>query len=302
MIMDRLVYGCARLTGGASAGASRRLLRDCLAAGIRHFDTAPSYGIGTAEEVVGDVLAGHPDARITAKVGSLRPSHAVARTYARALKGLLKRRASPLRDDFTPPEPNRRGGGYDFSRVAMERSLARSLHALRRERVDVLLLHEVYPADIDEKKLSFLADARTRGTAGAVGYSNGATADLTMTAAMPDGYVGQAAATPAMVTGANILHAPEFLHNIANTTLYSARNDAAFARWLDQAVARIPAAVADRRTAAIAAGYARLHGLLPNRGLIFASIDPDRLAAFLGAIRHIDAELGAAAFADQVRS
>ena len=56
MLTQRLVLGCGHLTGGASTAESRRLLEHAKDGGIGHFDPAPSYGIGTAEDVVGQVF------------------------------------------------------------------------------------------------------------------------------------------------------------------------------------------------------------------------------------------------------
>lgn len=291
MIADRLIYGCARLTGGVSTPVSRRLVEACLAAGVRHFDSAPSYGMGTAEAVLGSALDGRPDVRVTAKVGSTRPRFAGLRTYARALKGMVRERGSPLRDSFAPLTVTPRAGD-GWTREAMERSIDRSRRALRRERFDLLLLHEICPADIDEGLLAFLADMRARGVAAAVGYSTGAALDSAAVARAPVELVGQSGVTLAMLNGERIGGEPAFLHSIANTVLFGQRTDATFGRWLVTASALIPESVVDRRTATITAGFARLRALWPDRGLIFASIDPGRLAAFLAAVAHVDRHVG----------
>src|SRR5262245_41098050 len=65
----RLGLGCARIFGGDELRSSARLVEAALRAGITHFDTAPSYGNGTSEAVLGEVLSGVNDATIATKIG-----------------------------------------------------------------------------------------------------------------------------------------------------------------------------------------------------------------------------------------
>lgn len=297
MLIDSLIYGCARLTGGASARSSRRLIETCLAAGIRHFDTAPSYGLGTAEAVLGSVLTDRSDIRVTVKLGSARPRWGRLLTYARALKGAARPRVSPLRDDFVPASPAAAGDAPLLSPEGMRRSLDHSRRALRRDRFDLLLLHEITPDRIDQRHIDLLEEERRDGRAEAVGWSTGAVVDRSLLDRTPAGWLCQASVRPEMLSGGADRGEPLYLHSVANVTLFRQRTDAGFGRWMTSAADLIPEAVADRRTAAIAAVYARLHAVSPDRGLLFASIDPHRLRAFLTAIGHIDAHVGVAAFA-----
>ena len=50
---DRLGFGCGRLRAGLEERNSRRLIEAALERGIRYFDTAPSYGDGASERVLG---------------------------------------------------------------------------------------------------------------------------------------------------------------------------------------------------------------------------------------------------------
>ena len=53
-------YGTSGLNGGWSRRSSLALLEAAVDSGIRHSDTAPLYGLGSAEDVVGEFLARHP--------------------------------------------------------------------------------------------------------------------------------------------------------------------------------------------------------------------------------------------------
>lgn len=73
--MGKLVYGCWQLGGGDSwSGLTRQAAGDCvraaLDAGVRVFDTAPIYGNGVSEEVLGAALgAGRGNREIVTKFG-----------------------------------------------------------------------------------------------------------------------------------------------------------------------------------------------------------------------------------------
>lgn len=72
--IDRIGLGCARLMGGSEAASSRKLVEVALALGIRHFDTAPYYGEGASETVLGNVLGGVEGVTVTTKIGIARPA------------------------------------------------------------------------------------------------------------------------------------------------------------------------------------------------------------------------------------
>ena len=79
MTVPALGFGTAPIMGRVSRRAGSAALERAHAAGIRHFDTARSYGWGEAEGVVGAVLGRHrrEDIRIVTKCGILpvRNSH-----------------------------------------------------------------------------------------------------------------------------------------------------------------------------------------------------------------------------------
>jgi aryl-alcohol dehydrogenase-like predicted oxidoreductase len=101
-----LAYGVANKTGKPSHGAALKLVRQAADAGITQFDTARAYG--DSEERLGEALDGLAVCAIT--------------------------KLSPLAD--LPA-----GASRDEVRDAVDASIAESLYALRRKRIDCLLLH-----------------------------------------------------------------------------------------------------------------------------------------------------------------
>jgi D-threo-aldose 1-dehydrogenase len=82
--LSELGYGCAGLAGAyrtVTDGEGAAVLSTAWDAGIRYFDTAPAYGLGRAERMVGDFLRTKHAGEyvLSTKVGKLlRPSTAIA--------------------------------------------------------------------------------------------------------------------------------------------------------------------------------------------------------------------------------
>jgi aryl-alcohol dehydrogenase-like predicted oxidoreductase len=97
--------------GPQDDGDSTRAIHAALAGGVNWVDTAPFYGWGHAEEVVGRALAGRDDVLVFTKCGTWR------------------------RDD---------GDDYmDLSPAAIRSDVEESLRRLCREQIDLLQLHDV---------------------------------------------------------------------------------------------------------------------------------------------------------------
>lgn len=148
--LPRLGFGAAAV---AQPGVPEDQAMDCLEAawerGMRYFDTAPMYGAGRSETLLGRALRGIPRSEYTlsTKVGRLvRPGHpGTARTGA----------------DWI----------YDFSRDGVLASLEESRKRLGVDRFDIVFIHD--PDDHWDEAVSgafpTLAALRDEGVIGAVG-------------------------------------------------------------------------------------------------------------------------------------
>lgn len=96
--------------GPQDDGDSVRAIHAAVDGGVNWVDTAPFYGWGHAEEVVGRALAGRDDVLVFTKCGTLCRDNG---------------------DDF-----------MDLSPESIRRDCERSLRRLRRERVDLLQFHD----------------------------------------------------------------------------------------------------------------------------------------------------------------
>ena len=140
-------------------------------AGIRHFDTAPHYGLGLSERRFGAFLADKPRAEyvLSTKVGRLlRP------TPERAGQ-------TDEENGFAVPAAFERV--WDSSAGGVRRSLEESLRRLGLDRIDVLYLHDPDESGIDldravQTGLQALAGLREEGLVSAVGIGSKSTEAL----------------------------------------------------------------------------------------------------------------------------
>jgi D-threo-aldose 1-dehydrogenase len=98
-------------------------------AGVRHFDTAPHYGLGLSERRLGALLRGRPrdEFVLSTKVGRLLVPDPDG--------------AGRLDDEgFAVPATARRA--WDFSRDGVRRSVEESLERLGVDRIDIAYLHD----------------------------------------------------------------------------------------------------------------------------------------------------------------
>lgn len=163
--------------GGAAIGnlyrpvgddAARATIDAAWERGIRRFDTAPHYGFGLSERRLGDALADlDPDrhAIVSTKVG-------------RVLRPAPDRDLHAERQGFVSPEPVE--SAFDYSRDGVLRSFDESRDRLRRDRIDLLLAHDLgamtHGADAPAQMATFLdggypamRELREAGMVGAIG-------------------------------------------------------------------------------------------------------------------------------------
>lgn len=167
-----LGLGCAQLGSLMVPRTHRESLALIMAAanaGITLFDTADIYAQGESERILGEALKS-TDACIVTKAGQrfplatslLRPLRGVATSVfaysPQARSATVAARAKRLPRNYTPEY--------------IRRALLGSLHRLRREQVDIFLLHSPSEADLkDGRALDCLIALKQEGLAKCVGVS-----------------------------------------------------------------------------------------------------------------------------------
>ncbi|MEJ0087451.1 MAG: aldo/keto reductase [Pseudomonadota bacterium] len=125
---SRIGFGTAALHHLGSRADRERLVHAALDHGITHFDTSPYYGHGLAEIALAGLGRA---ATIATKVGLYPPGGA----HGSHTRMLLRKGLGKLLHSLSRPE-------VDFAVERARRSLHDSLRRLKRERVELLLLHE----------------------------------------------------------------------------------------------------------------------------------------------------------------
>jgi D-threo-aldose 1-dehydrogenase len=158
----RLGYGCANLMGRLSKRESRRILDAAFDSGIRHFDTAPLYGYGESEGLLGEFIKGRREhVTIATKFGIRPPKRSVALATAKsaaravvavfpALRKQIRRRAEQLTQSGC------------FTVTECTRSLHNSLRELRTDYIDMFLMHEIALNQITPELIAALEDAKSK--------------------------------------------------------------------------------------------------------------------------------------------
>lgn len=143
LVVSELSLGTWGLTGEPYGplgdGDAARVVARALDIGLNLIDTADSYGGGKMEELLGDILRDHREMQVVTKVGTDRST-------------------DPPRKRFDPA----------YLGVAVRRSLKR----LRRERLEVCLLHHpTAQALADGSALEAMASLKKEGLVGAYGVA-----------------------------------------------------------------------------------------------------------------------------------
>jgi len=173
---DTLVFGTAGLSALPGYGKALRLLSEAEACGIRHFDTAPLYGRGYAEWILGRYLArSRSRAAVTSKFGLgqgrrpwLHPALAMPLNHLR--KSIRPAEGRPT--EVAPANPT-----LPYRRITVEQvrvALAESLERLGRDRIDVYLLHEGLPSFLAPEALDYLLERKAAGVLGMLGVGTDA--------------------------------------------------------------------------------------------------------------------------------
>ncbi len=280
-LRDRLVFGTGRLAGGGYAKRSRAMIETCLNADIRNFDTAPSYGMGAAEALLGEVAGPLKGIAIHTKVGSLRPSLPLLRGWAKSARNLLPRARIQLEDALPiipfagPPSSN------DYSPIAIAASLDRSRRLLRRDQLDLVLLHESEPELVPAETWALLKKLQSIGQIERLGFAH-----YGPPSNMAKDLVAQTAPQAADFLAAGTR---------ANRVFHSLRQSLAQGQSSNSGLAARAKSVAANFGIAWASGAGSylvamllLAEAWPDAQLIFATSRPENLAEFLALLDRVE--------------
>ena len=162
ILVPQLSFGTASLHHLWSRKERQNILSTAIDMGITHFDTAPYYGFGIAEQEIGHFLRGSgSEVTIATKIGLYSPrsySSSILETWSRKLLGKVY-------PTFSLPIA-------DWSVKKASKSLDQSLKVLGVDRIDILLLHEPrFELLSTDELLSWLYSTKTSGKIGTWGLA-----------------------------------------------------------------------------------------------------------------------------------
>jgi aryl-alcohol dehydrogenase-like predicted oxidoreductase len=150
--LPRVGFGTAALGRSLPRAERARVVQTAFDCGLTHYDTAPLYGGGGAEEAI--AMLPRDAITIATKAGYRAPS------LPRSVAGRLARR------------PAHAEGGL-FAPADVRASLEGSLRRLRTSHVDLFLLHDVRADAVEDALLDELEAIVRRGDARATGVATG---------------------------------------------------------------------------------------------------------------------------------
>lgn len=131
--LPELGFGSATIVGmnGVAVTPAQAIasVSAALDAGIGYYDTAPHYGFGRAEHLMGDALRFRPE------------SYAISTKVGRLLKPVRSDAERTVQHPWTQPFPFEIA--YDYSYDAIMRSYEASLQRLGLGEIDILLVHDI---------------------------------------------------------------------------------------------------------------------------------------------------------------
>ena len=73
--IKRLIFGCNALTTNPTSSKANKILRAAISSGIKKFDTAPNYGKGYSELILGEHFQYNAEVYITTKIGGYQTNN-----------------------------------------------------------------------------------------------------------------------------------------------------------------------------------------------------------------------------------
>jgi aryl-alcohol dehydrogenase-like predicted oxidoreductase len=169
--VSEIGLGSDRLHHVISKRDREALISAAIDAGVTHFDTAPFYGDGLTERLLGELLDPQRNQVTIATKFGLLPNRFIGDLGAAGVP--LRAMRSVLRRMRLLTFPHR---CFDISR--MRESIRTSLRALRTDHVDIFFLHEPRLVDMTEALIEAIHELKRQGLARYVGIAGSEVAPI----------------------------------------------------------------------------------------------------------------------------
>lgn len=173
--MNKLGFGCVALTKQTFELDALEILELAYDSGITYFDTAPLYGQGYSEKILGKFIKEKRNNITVATkfgLGNLKHIYLPSRLALplHSLKMKFKNEQEVEKKITTKPLPV----PYRLiDKKAIEKSFEMSLRLLKTDRIDNYLLHEGLPAFLTDDALQYLLNLKEKKMVGNLGIASG---------------------------------------------------------------------------------------------------------------------------------
>ena len=159
-------FGCVALTRSATASQALKLLETAYDNGIIHFDTAPLYGQGYSEKIVGAFIRRKREyVTVTSKFGLGGSQNNVMPSWmALPLNNLKKKILKPV--SSAKPSEKSIPVKLPYRKILLadvKNSFNKSMQYLKTDYLDYYLLHEGMPHFLAEGVFEFLSEKKAKG-------------------------------------------------------------------------------------------------------------------------------------------
>lgn len=135
LTVSNFIFGTGSLIKNIREKKQLYILSKAIENGFTHFDTAPLYGFGSTEKLVGSILKNNHQLSVTAKVGLYPPYGLNPNTVKISCIRIFYKLTRKMNFNFNTAVVN-------FGIKKAKLSLENTLKNLRRDCVDIYMLHE----------------------------------------------------------------------------------------------------------------------------------------------------------------
>lgn len=173
--ISKLGFGTASMTSLFHPYQVQKLLLKSYELGIRHFDTAPLYGKGYAEALVGNFIKSinRKEVTITTKFGlGFSPKLSISPNFAMPLNFVMKRLKGATKNPISNNSLEMKINKRKIERYELEQSIEKSLERLKCSYIDYFFLHEALPDFLTEEALLFILGLKKDGIVRKIGIAS----------------------------------------------------------------------------------------------------------------------------------
>lgn len=175
--MSKIGFGCVALTQHTFQKDALAILEMAYDKGITYFDTAPLYGQGYSEKILGKFIQGKRNqVTIATKFGlGNLTSKTLSPKLALPLHHLMKKIRKPIAIQEIKNTGSLSIPYRIINKKLIEKSITNSLRSLKTDHINNYLLHEALPSFLTDEALLYLLSLKEQKIIGQLGIASGFT-------------------------------------------------------------------------------------------------------------------------------